>query len=1198
MEKALSSIVLEKENEQQLCSQMVADLESLSEYSEKLGRDLLFHISFLIYKCQSEKDQANFRYKYFDYSHGLLKEEPACVSIVSRIGAFMNIENTLDLEDKLIRLPKRQFTILEFLHDNCAKNQLNLKQSAFKVLRDAFNKIASTESMAKQYHANASMSKQIFNLIMLNWEFPLKGFANSMEDVFANYLQLFPSEKDKLQLAKNILDNFPSKTRRKYATLRLITKGVDVDEYIKAFPDIIPEILTYENLAASPFVVQLFKELLNQAYIKISKKHKDNKKVVEEWTEFWINPYIDVVANGEFDTIKDINEHVNPQIFSICEKSLPLLISRLFLIKSKSINTSLSVQASLVRYARSRDILVCENNKFKLIGVDEQSISIDWKDFLEKIISHNNRSISLDGLRIVIEPKKDSLPMNPIEYELLERAIVFNTKNSYPDFRNNMTSAVKKFLHRLRNNLNPPLKKLTDKKSFDGLLATEKEFSLFVGFLSRLKTILLEENYPDAPYESVYPLLECVKVVYESFNDQPFYFRKKTRFEGTNLLRFVGLYEQSLFEMFLSGFKCQWDTIRKISFEILRFFPQQLDFFTEDYKTHKILNPSKNVLLQSPIVKDIEAATFSLSLLFERCSGADEKLSFIEKLIEEFATRQQLMKEFFFEGSKEFSENLYHGLLTTFSIIAGEWSNFVQIVKADKGRARKIYSRLMEEVSKTISFAKTVISKSHVTYILDNKETEDAIKRKQGKYKKLMEKIESANTLLDAFNDEEDEGAVQSDNMTVVAFYLISKESGSLFAKILEVAVQAESTAETKDVFEPSEVIAMVKTFTDALLNIKHLGAIDRISMGLSFFCKKFYEMSNVNYSGLASEILTFIMTTLHQGDCQTIFRRSAGLPNAVCALLKAEPVGMKITVFPKVLAQLQELAEKDADGHPEVRIHAINILRIAFQDAELKQDMEHHVGQGLALAIRGFSNNDWSIRNSSLMLYSAIMKRLFPNVSNEIQANYRSGLNVIQFFVFRAPSLLKFFFDEIVDFSKRANEHNMYPTIYPISLILSKLLPYDMKTSEAEEEEGSEKKEESESGYQMNDIAEGDKKRFVTANEINQFRGLLLSCAGSKNFLGRVLVARAIVPFVTFNDVASFLDTCLPKTLKEIKADHNQAHGRLLIAKFVISNFKQVCLPSSFIFDNGVVCRYRRKAAARYTKRSASPFRTGSRCT
>lgn len=517
------------------------------------------------------------------------------------------------------------------------------------------------------------------------------------------------------------------------------------------------------------------------------------------------------------------------------------------------------------------------------------------------------------------------------------------------------------------------------------------------------------------------------------------------------------------------------------------------------------------------------------------------------------------------------SDHLYHGLLTTFSIILGDWCNFQLLVQSDRERAQRIYHRVIDEISQTIEFAKTVISKNHVTFILDNEETEDLIKKKKEKYQKLMDKLDSANTLLEACEDEDDAQAVQSDNIVVVALYLISKESGNLFAKLLEIVVGSEKNNETKNFFNPKNVRSMVKTFTDALLSIKHLGAIDRISNGLSQFCSKFYEMSSVHYAGLAKELLDSILKSLQEGDCQTVFRRSAGLPSAVVAFLKTEPVGMKITNFPIVLEKLQQLAVTDLEGRPEVRIHAINILRIIFQDAELKKDMEHYMGQGLALAIRGFSNNDWSIRNSSLMLYSAIMKRLFPNVSNEAQVNYRSGLNVIQFFVLRCPSLLKFFFDEILEFSKRTGEHNMYPTIYPISLILSKLLPYDMKNDDNEEEGEKLEAESKEPEYKMDDIDSGEKNRFVTAAEINQFRGLLLACAGCKNFLGRVLVARAIVPFISFNEAASFLDHILPKSLAEIKKDHNSAHGRLLIAKFVINNFKQVCLSSDFTFESGV---------------------------
>lgn len=564
--------------------------------------------------------------------------------------------------------------------------------------------------------------------------------------------------------------------------------------------------------------------------------------------------------------------------------------------------------------------------------------------------------------------------------------------------------------------------------------------------------------------------------------------------------------------------------------------------------------------------------------MFERCETIDERLTFVESLVSDLEKRQNAMKEAFFEGKKEFSENLYHGLLTTFSIILGDWSNFMLLFKSDIVRAKDIYNRVIEQAIQTITFAKTVISKNHVTFILDDDETEEMVKKKKEKYNKLMDKLDSANTLLEAFDGEEgeDQGDVQSDNITVVAFYLLSKESGGLFGKLLETVVNSEKNMDTKGFFEPKTIISLVKCFTEALLSIKHLGAIDKISLGLGHFCKRFYEMSNVHYAGLAKELLEYIMKTLDDGDCQTIFRRSAGLPSAIVALLKAEPVGMKNTTFPVVLKKLQELAVIDKEGFPEVRIHAINIMRIIFQDAELKKDMEHFMGHGVALAIRGFSDNDWSIRNSSLMLYSAVMKRLFPSISNDNQNKSRNGLNVIQFFVLRAPSLLKFFFDEILEFSRRKTEHNMYPTIYPISLILSKLLPYDMKSDEKdqkdENDENEDNDENAEVEYKMDEIDTGHKNRFVTAAEINQFRGMLLDCAGCKNFLGRVLVARAIIPFVSFNEAASFLDSILPKTPEQVKKDHNLAHGKLLIAKFVISNFKQVCLGADFTFESGVL--------------------------
>jgi hypothetical protein len=75
-------------------------------------------------------------------------------------------------------------------------------------------------------------------------------------------------------------------------------------------------------------------------------------------------------------------------------------------------------------------------------------------------------------------------------------------------------------------------------------------------------------------------------------------------------------------------------------------------------------------------------------------------MQFVEGLVRELGFKQKAMKDNFLEGKKEFSENLYHGLLTTLSIIMGEWSNFITMVQIDKIKTKQLYTIAMEEIMK------------------------------------------------------------------------------------------------------------------------------------------------------------------------------------------------------------------------------------------------------------------------------------------------------------------------------------------------------------------------------------------------------------------------------------------------------------------------------------------------------------------
>lgn len=116
--------------------------------------------------------------------------------------------------------------------------------------------------------------------------------------------------------------------------------------------------------------------------------------------------------------------------------------------------------------------------------------------------------------------------------------------------------------------------------------------------------------------------------------------------------------------------------------------------------------------------------------------------------------------------------------------------------------------------------------------------------------------------------------------------------------------------------------------------------------------------------------------------------------------------------------------------------VHGLNILKDVFNNQNLKPFVEPYLALGFERAILGFSSEDWNIRNSSLMLFSSLSKRVFPK-------DVEKGPSPIEFFA-RMPSLLPFFIQEIKSFIHK--ESVMFPSLYPIALLFSRLRPFDGK--------------------------------------------------------------------------------------------------------------------------------------------------------
>ena len=96
---------------------------------------------------------------------------------------------------------------------------------------------------------------------------------------------------------------------------------------------------------------------------------------------------------------------------------------------------------------------------------------------------------------------------------------------------------------------------------------------------------------------------------------------------------------------------------------------------TEEYKTEKLLKPSKK-LLSSPIIRDIEAATYSYGLLYEMEESVDKKFEMVEEMLNELSTKRSQLTEAYTSDRDRFTENLYHGNMTALSITLADKDAF------------------------------------------------------------------------------------------------------------------------------------------------------------------------------------------------------------------------------------------------------------------------------------------------------------------------------------------------------------------------------------------------------------------------------------------------------------------------------------------------------------------------------------------
>ncbi|XP_073867997.1 tRNA (32-2'-O)-methyltransferase regulator THADA isoform X10 [Macaca fascicularis] len=313
--------------------------------------------------------------------------------------------------------------------------------------------------------------------------------------------------------------------------------------------------------------------------------------------------------------------------------------------------------------------------------------------------------------------------------------------------------------------------------------------------------------------------------------------------------------------------------------------------------------------------------------------------------------------------------------------------------------------------------------------------------------------------------------------------------------------------------------------FKQHLLQSRHRGAFELAYTGFVKLTEVLNRCPNVSLQKLPEQWLWSVLEEIKCSDpssklCAT--RRSAGIPFYIQALLASEPKKGKMDLLKITMKELISLAGPTDDLQSTVpQVHALNILRALFRDTRLGENIIPYVADGAKAAILGFTSPVWAVRNSSTLLFSALITRIFGVKRAKDELSKTNRMTGREFFS-RFPELYPFLLKQLETVANAVDsdmgEPNRHPSMFLLLLVLERLYPSPMDGTSS-------------------------------ALSMGPFVPFIMRCGHSPVYHSREMAARALVPFVMIDHIPNTIRTLLA-TLPSCTDQcfrQNHIHGTLL---------------------------------------------------
>uniref|UniRef100_A0A8C3KR17 tRNA (32-2'-O)-methyltransferase regulator THADA n=1 Tax=Calidris pygmaea TaxID=425635 RepID=A0A8C3KR17_9CHAR len=907
-------------------------------------------------------------------------------------------------------------------------------------------------------NGNSDVIGKLLEYIYTHWEHPLDAVRHQTKLIFKNLLQIHrttitgSSEKSDpffARLLKRLL-SLEWHVKGKYASLGCLVECVGTENILqldRTIPVQVLDVMNDQSLA--PYASDLLETMFTNHKAHFTSSFQQSTWI-DQWHDVWVSPLLVILCEGSHDQTTYIIDYYLPKLLKCSPDSLSYMIRILQAsadanLGSRSTRGALGALMACLRTARAHGHL-------ELSAI--MSNGLVSTECIKQGLVHQHNQVCIDALGLLCETHRSTEILSMEEMELIQFFMMYNLNSQSPSVRQQIGSLLRKLFCRIQES-SQVLYKMEQNKTKQELLENPSKthplgiLQQYKDFMSSVCDRLFEVLFPGSSHPTRFSALSILGSVAEIFSvpkGQAQVFQLDQEIDSTRV--------RTLIQCFASTF----EEIKVLAFGLLM-------------KLRDVDSEYLDLLFQAAM--DLSTSTKPYD-----CVTASYLLNFLVH----HKGLQHICLGRWIEHNPQVDENTPVSTVekNTLAVIKLLLVNVEEeISQAKKSLLQAAASFPMYGRVHCIMGALQQLPFNNLTLVTEWKEMVARLILMSYKLSAVVSPVVQSSSpegLIPMDSDSESAGRLQ-----VILHEIQPQDTNDYFiqAKLLKEHCKVESGKTLNDTItfevslllgtlckllpsqatsEPSNALITVEQvknigdyFKHHLLQSRHRGAFELAYAGFVQLTEMLSRCNSESLRKMPEQWLSNVLEEIKSCDpsstlCAT--RRSAGIPFYIQALLASEPKS-KTDLLKMTMKELVSLAAPLNDPSSVIpQVHALNILRALFRDTRLGENIMPYVADGIQAAILGFMSPVWAVRNSSTLLFSALITRIFGVKRGKDENSKKNRMTGREFFS-RFPSLYPFLLKqlEIVTgtLNSEAEELKIHPSLFLLLLILGRLYPSPM---------------------------------------------------------------------------------------------------------------------------------------------------------